>query len=77
MIRESIRIIKAHPFIGIGTGSLVEVTKEKGYQASHPHNNFLYMGTSYGIFGIAACFWLFWKMFKISCRHPDELQYNS
>jgi O-antigen ligase len=33
---------------------------------THPHNNFLYMGVSFGIFGLAACFWFFWKMFKTS-----------
>jgi len=66
IIRETVRIMKAHPFIGIGTGSLTEPTKAKGHPVSHPHNNFLYMGVSYGIFGLAACFWLFWKMFKLS-----------
>lgn len=66
IIRESVRNFMAHPFIGIGTGSLTEPTKAKGPPVIHPHNNFLYMGVSYGIFGIAVCFWLFWKMFKIS-----------
>jgi len=68
MVRESVRIIMAHPFMGIGTGSITEATKAKGHLVTHPHNNFLYMGASFGIFGIAACFWLFWKMFKISWR---------
>jgi len=68
MVRESIRIFMAHPFIGIGTGSIAEVTRAKGHLVTHPHNNFLYMGASYGIFGIVSCFWLFWKMFKISWR---------
>ena len=68
MVRESVRIIMAHPFMGIGTGSITEATKAKGHLVTHPHNNFLYMGASYGILGIAACFWLFWKMFKTSWR---------
>ena len=58
----------AHPFMGIGTGSITEPTKARGHLVTHPHNNFLYMGASYGILGIAACFWLFWKMFKTSWR---------
>ena len=66
MVHESIRIFITHPFIGIGTGSLTEPTKTRGRPVKHPHNNFLYMAASYGIVGIAACFWLFWKMFKIS-----------
>lgn len=63
---EAVRIFLAHPLFGIGTGSLTEPTRAKGYVVTHPHNNFLYMGVSFGVFGIAACFWLFWKMFKLS-----------
>jgi len=66
MFQEAAKIIIAHPIIGIGTGSLTEPTKAKGMLISHPHNNILYMGVSYGVFGIAACLWLFWKMFKMS-----------
>jgi O-antigen ligase len=66
IVREAVNIIISHPFIGIGTGSIIEPTKAKGHPVSHPHNNFLYMGASFGIFGLAACFWLFWKMFRLS-----------
>ncbi|MBT3387008.1 MAG: O-antigen ligase family protein [Desulfobacula sp.] len=69
---ESIKVIIAHPLIGIGPGSIRETTKSKGMQvATHGHNNFLYMGTSFGVFGIAACFWLFWKMFTLSWQSRD------
>ncbi|MBU1343659.1 MAG: hypothetical protein KKE44_16260 [Proteobacteria bacterium] len=68
MVHETVEIILAHPFIGVGTGGLAEITKAKGHMVEHPHNNFLYMGASYGIFGIAACFWLFWSMVKISWK---------
>ncbi len=72
IFRESIRIMMEHPFIGIGPGGMRESTKAKGRQvATHGHNNFLYMGTSFGIFGIAACFWLFWKMFALSWQRRD------
>jgi len=66
IIPIAIETIMAHPFIGIGTGSFTEPTRAKGQAVSHPHNNFLHMGTSYGIIGIAACCWLFWEMFKRS-----------
>ncbi|NOX33371.1 MAG: O-antigen ligase family protein [Deltaproteobacteria bacterium] len=66
MVHEAVRIMIGHPIIGIGTGSLTEPSKAAGHLFPHPHNNFLYMGASYGIFGIAACFWLFWKMFRLS-----------
>lgn len=73
IVRESVRHFMAHPFIGIGTGSLVEPTRAKGHPVTHPHNNVLYMGTSFGIFGMAACFWLFWKMFKISWQSRETV----
>ena len=66
IVREAVNNFIEHPFIGIGTGSLTEPTKAKGHMVTHPHNNFLYMGVSFGIFGLAACFWFFWKMFKTS-----------
>ena len=68
IFQETIKIFIMHPFIGIGTGSLTEPTRARGREIIHPHNNFLYMGVSYGVFGLAACFWLFWKMFKLSWR---------
>ncbi|MFH2058459.1 MAG: O-antigen ligase family protein [Pseudomonadota bacterium] len=66
--KEAIKIIIEHPVIGIGTGSLTEPTKAKGHLVNHPHNNFLYMGVSYGLIGMLSCFWLFWNMFKRSWR---------
>lgn len=66
IIREAVTNFIAHPFVGIGTGSLTEPTKAKGHAVAHPHNNVLYMGVSFGFFGVAACFWFFWKMFKTS-----------
>ena len=68
IFQETIKIFIMHPFIGIGTGSLTEPTRARGREIIHPHNNFLYMGVSFGIFGLAACFWFFWKMFKLSWR---------
>ncbi len=66
IIPIAVKTFISHPFIGIGTGSFTEPTRTKGQPISHPHNNFLYMGVSFGIFGVAACFWLFWKMFRRS-----------
>ena len=66
MVRESLKIIVTNPLFGIGTGSISVPTKADGHLLTHPHNNFLYMGVSFGIFGILACCWLFWKMFKLS-----------
>lgn len=68
MAREALNIIKQHPVIGIGTGSLAEATRTKGHEVSHPHNNLLYMGASFGIVGVISCLWLFWNMFIRSWR---------
>ena len=68
-VRESLAAMKKSPVWGIGTGSLTEFTRYSGsIIVHHPHNDFLYMGASYGIIGIIACFWLFWNMFKISWK---------
>jgi O-Antigen ligase len=74
MVCESVRVFIDHPFAGIGTGSLTEPTQKRGHAVEHPHNNFLYMGASFGILGIAACFWLFWKMLKLSWRSRETAQ---
>lgn len=68
MTKEALEAIKQRPLWGIGTGSLYEVTKAKGHGVKHPHNNILYMGSSFGIIGIISLFWLFGTMFIISWR---------
>jgi len=68
MARETLDVMKKHPLMGIGTGSLPEITRAHGHTLEHPHNNFLYMGVSFGIVGIISCFWLFWNMFARSWR---------
>ncbi|MCP3876315.1 MAG: O-antigen ligase family protein [Desulfobacteraceae bacterium] len=64
--KEAVKIIIDHPVIGIGTGSITEPTRAMGHSVTHPHNNFLYMGVSYGVIGIFSYFWLFWNMLKRS-----------
>jgi len=71
MIRQTLETMKKHPVIGIGTGSLPEFTRAAGHEVEHPHNNFLYMGVSFGIAGIISCFWLFWSMFIRSFRSRE------
>ncbi len=65
---EAVEVFLSHPFRGIGTGSLPVPTKAHGHRVDHPHNNFLYMGTSFGIIGIAVCAWLFVQMFYLSWK---------
>ncbi len=65
---EAVKVFLSHPLKGIGTGSLPVPTKAHGHRVDHPHNNFLYMGTSFGIIGIAVCGWLFAQMFYLSWK---------
>ncbi|MCG8639759.1 MAG: O-antigen ligase family protein [Desulfobacterales bacterium] len=69
---ETLKLIKEHPILGIGTGSLTEPTKAKGHLVTHPHNNILYMWVSFGIAGLAACLWLFWTMLKLSWKSRES-----
>ncbi|MCP4720937.1 MAG: O-antigen ligase family protein, partial [Desulfobacteraceae bacterium] len=71
IIKQAIDIMKQHPLIGIGTGSLTEPTRANGHEVAHPHNNFLYMGVSFGMIGFISCFWLFWNMFARSWRFRE------
>ncbi len=68
---QALDVMKQHPIVGIGTGSLTEPTRANGHEVAHPHNNFLYMGVSFGIIGIFSCAWLFWNMF-IRSWHSRE-----
>ncbi len=63
---QAVKVLKDHPLTGIGTGSLPVLTKQSGHEVIHPHNNLLYMGTSFGVIGILVCLWLFWEMLKRS-----------
>ena len=66
LVHESVEIIRNYPVTGIGTGSFVDFSEKKGWRASHPHNNILHMGTSYGFLGIAIILWLTFVMLKVS-----------
>lgn len=68
IVRETLDVMKKYPLMGVGTGSLPEITRAHGHTLEHPHNNFLYMGVSFGIAGIISCFWLFWNLFVRSWR---------
>jgi O-antigen ligase len=62
--------IKRHPFFGVGTAgfkrSWEAYEKDPSLPPSvfHPHNSFLYMLVSFGIFGLAAFCWLLFIMLK-------------
>lgn len=72
MWKNSMTMIKEHPFIGTGTGSFTQVYTQKystpPWNAKHPHNLFLYLGVSFGLLGILSGIAFFstliWEGFK-------------
>ena len=72
ILESAVKIFIEHPVIGVGTGGFKYHTKIMGSAKSHPHNNILYMAVSFGIFGIFACLWLFWKMFKVAWNEREK-----
>lgn len=67
------QIILEHPFIGVGTGGYPVVLKEKGNPEwpvmRHPHNDILYMMTSFGFVGLFAYLWFFIEIIKNTWPH--------
>jgi O-antigen ligase len=72
ILKSAVKIFIAHPIIGVGTGGYKYHTAIMGSAKNHPHNNILYMAVSFGIFGIFACLWLFWKMFKVAWNEREK-----
>ncbi|MDD4979728.1 MAG: O-antigen ligase family protein [Candidatus Omnitrophica bacterium] len=72
--RNSLNMIKAHPFIGLGANTYMKnykyyrepveyrgvVTKDYMYA----HNNFLHMASEIGLIGLGIFIWLLYKLFR-------------
>ena len=74
MWNGALRIIRDHPLIGVGTGGYKTALKEKDNDPnippqSHPHNNFLHIGVSYGLFGLAIFCWFIISVISKSWRN--------
>ena len=66
IFRSAIDVMMENPIIGAGTGGFYSLTKKLEKEVRHPHNNILYMGTSFGLVGVFVLLWLFWEVFKNS-----------
>jgi O-antigen ligase len=73
----AIKIFMENPVFGVGTGAyktaLNERKRPEWPEHAHPHNNFLYLAVSFGIFGIIAFIWFFWDIFKNSWKERNTL----
>ena len=68
MAHTAMELIKKSPMTGVGTGSFRHYSKQSKRMFSHPHNNILHLGVSYGVIGILSYFWLFGNMLVLSWR---------
>lgn len=76
--RNSIKMIKAHPFVGVGTNTFMKNYKQ--YKESpeyrnvvtsdymYAHNIFFHMAAEIGLIGLGIFIWLLYKLF-IECRN--------
>lgn len=74
----AVKIYLDNPIFGIGTGAyqsemLRRRTSPDVPETAQPHNSFLYMAVSFGIPGLAAILWLFWRVLKEGWRRRDAM----
>ncbi len=83
---QSLNMIKAHPFIGVGANSFMSSYK---YYKTYPeyrnistldgmkaHNNILHMAGEVGLTGLGIFFWFLFMFFKCSIRIYKNLEDN-
>jgi len=69
--RNTLSVIRDHPFFGVGTGGLPKAYAAKvsgtGMVATaNPHNEFLHITAQLGVIGLAALLWLFWRQWRMA-----------
>jgi O-antigen ligase len=76
MWQGAVQILREHPIIGVGTGGYQEALKKRGRVSdptiSHPHNDILYLASSYGLLGILAYVWFYTALLKNAWRHRQS-----
>ncbi|MEI6631737.1 MAG: O-antigen ligase family protein [bacterium] len=76
--RNSLNMIKAHPFIGVGANNYMKQYKKYKDKVEYrniitldymyAHNNFIHMAAEVGLLGLLIFIWLLYKLFKESAR---------
>lgn len=73
MWQMSIENIQQRPIVGAGTGSYRHLAKQAfsdpalcGIACVHPHNQFLFFGVEYGLLGIAAFLFYFYRPYRFA-----------
>jgi len=83
--RNSLNMIKHHPFLGVGLNTfsknylqykLPEKENAKTGDTIYAHNNFLHMAGEIGLFGLAAFIWLLVRLFSSASHIYKKLKDN-
>lgn len=69
--RETIAIIRSHPFIGIGPGNLDLA------HSRYAHNSYLQLWAETGILGLVAFIWMIISIFRANIQSIMNSSYNS
>ncbi|MBF0226705.1 MAG: O-antigen ligase family protein [Desulfobacterales bacterium] len=80
MWHGAVLIFIENPLIGAGTGgypiAMKKIGKPEWPTLRHPHNDFLYMASSFGIIGVYLYFWIFGEALKNLWMYKDYLLGN-
>jgi O-antigen ligase len=78
-VKNSIRLIRAHPFFGTGTGSFVHeyatIEPTSTSMTNNPHNEYVYIAVQFGALGLAMLLLLFGIPLWYSESLPEEPKY--
>ena len=74
--RSAADMILEHPLLGLGTGGFEEGLKKFKTDpalpdSSQPHNSFVYLAVSFGIFSLIPFVWLLFSLFRQGWRHRN------
>jgi O-antigen ligase len=74
--RYSLKIIRDHPFFGVGVGNLKGAfesrVKNQGIATDNPHNEYLLVTVQLGLIGLAALFYLFYTQWRLAPMLPTK-----
>jgi O-antigen ligase len=75
-VKNSVKLIKAHPVFGTGTGSFVHEYAVTNHSPVHnPHNEYVYLTVQFGALGLVMLLLLFGIPFWYSRFLPEECKY--
>ena len=77
--RNTLTLIRNHPFFGSGTGSFsaayADLVRGSSQVATdNPHNEFLLIAAQTGLVGLAALLWLLWQQWRLAPQLPTPLE---